>query len=123
MQVLTGMRRSTIVASVVATLLLAVGSLGHAAVPSGSIQQAAASCAVTPKSGQGNINIRLGPGTNHPTDGTLHSGTWAPSACSNVSGGSYSSCGGGNKWIRVYPDCLGCSGYVAYNCVRLVQDV
>lgn len=122
MQILTGMKRPAIVALVVATVLLAIGSPGYAAAPSGSIQQAAASCAVTPKAGMGNINIRLGAGTNHPTDGTLRSGTWAPSACSNVSGGSYSACGGGNKWIIVHPDCLGCYGYVAFSCVRLVRD-
>ncbi|SCE99285.1 hypothetical protein GA0070612_2800 [Micromonospora chokoriensis] len=123
MQFQTGIRQSAVVALAIATLLLASGAPGHAAEPNRSVAAAAASCAVTPKSGMGNINIRTGPGTNHSTDGILRSGTWASSACSNVSGGSYSACGGGNKWIVVHPDCLGCYGYVAYSCVRLVRDV
>lgn len=122
MQFRTGIRHVGVVALTVAALLLATGGPGQAVEPNRSVKEAAASCAVTPKAGMGNINIRLGAGTNHPTDGILRSGTWAPSDCSNVSGGSYSACGGGNKWIRVFPDCLGCFGYVAYSCVRLVRD-
>ncbi|MFE0458868.1 SH3 domain-containing protein [Kitasatospora sp. NPDC058965] len=112
--------------SVLAVTVSAVALSGALAVPAGAAVTTAAapaaatqSCYVFNEAGSA-LNVRSGPGTGYAVVGSMAAGSRLPCGPlqdSMTTGGSYSSCGGGNTWLQVTLG--GRTDYVAERCVSV----